>query len=258
MGVGSPGCIDINSGKVLGSCPNLPFWVGTNLKQIFRRFSVPVAVDNDANLMALAEAKRGVAKNSRNIICLTIGSGIGGGIILNGEIFRGSDFAAGEIGHTTVGFSKEKCRCGAIDCLETYASVNSMLKMTQRLIKINQKGVLYNLIRRNENRLDLEIFFQAFHNKDSIARKIVNQTCQILSSGIANGVNILNPDMVVIGGGLVEVDSHIIQKIEQQVKQKAFATATKNLKIKKAKLGNQAGFIGAAYLASQLNRRYEE
>ncbi|OGC78388.1 MAG: hypothetical protein A2145_01680 [candidate division Zixibacteria bacterium RBG_16_40_9] len=258
IGVGSPGCIDIKSGKVLGSCPNLPFWVGTNLKQIFRRFSLPVASDNDANLMALAEAKRGVAKNSHNIICLTIGSGIGGGIILNGEIFRGSGFAAGEIGHTTVGFSKEKCRCGAFDCLETYASVNSMLKMSQRLIKTNQGSLLRNLIRKNGNRLDLEIFFQAFRKKDKIAQKIVDHTCQILSSGIANVVNILNPEMVVIGGGLVEVDSHIIKKIEKQVKQKAFATATKNLKIEKAQLGNQAGFIGAAYLASQLTSRYEE
>ena len=133
-----------------------------------------------------------------------------------------------------------------------------MLKMSQRLIKTNQGSLLRNLIRKNGNRLDLEIFFQAFRKKDKIAQKIVDHTCQILSSGIANVVNILNPEMVVIGGGLVEVDSHIIKKIEKQVKQKAFATATKNLKIEKAQLGNQAGFIGAAYLASQLTSRYEE
>jgi len=254
IGVGSPGCIDINSGKVLGSCPNLPFWVGTNLKQIFKKFSLPVSADNDANLMALAEAKFGAAKNCRNVVCLTIGSGIGGGIILDKEIYRGSNFAAGEIGHTAVNFLGERCKCGNLDCMETYASVKGMLNRSQRLVKADKKSLLSRLIKKNGNYLDLPTFFQAFRQKDKIARKIVDQTCQVLSCGIANVVNILSPEMVVIGGGLVEVDSGIIKKIEKQIRQKAFSTATKNLKIKKAQLDNQAGFIGAAYQASQINK----
>lgn len=258
IGVGSPGCIDINSGKVLGSCPNLPFWVGTNLKQIFKRFSLPVAVDNDANLMALAETKFGAAKNCLNVVCLTLGSGIGGGIILNGEIYRGSNFAAGEIGHTSVNFLGERCNCGRLDCMETYASANAMLKRSQKLARADRKSLLNQLIRKNGNRLDVPTLFRAYVKKDRIAQKIVEETGETLSTGVANVVNILSPEMVVIGGGLVDENAEVIKKIEKLVRQKAFPTATKNLKIKKAKLGNQAGFIGAAYLASQLHNSYEE
>ena len=251
IGVGSPGCIDINSGKVLGSCPNLPFWVGTNLKQIFRKFSRPITTDNDANLMALAEAKFGAARNCRDVVCLTLGSGIGGGIILNGEIYRGSNFAAGEIGHTSVNFLGERCNCGRLDCMETYASANAMLKRSQKLARTNRKSLLNQLIRKNGNRLDVPTLFLAYGKKDRIARKIVEETAETLSTGIANVVNILSPEMVVIGGGLVDENADIIKKIEKQVKQKAFSAATGNLKIRRAKLGNQAGFIGAAYQASQ-------
>ncbi len=258
IGVGSPGCIDINSGKVLGSCPNLPFWVGTNLKQIFRRFSLPLAVDNDANLMALAEAKFGAAKDCRNAVCLTLGSGIGGGIILNGEIYRGSNFAAGEIGHTSVNFLGEKCNCGRTDCMETYASANAMLKRGQKMVRADKKSLLNQLIRKNGNRLDVPTLFRAYEKKDRIAQKIVQEAGETLSTGVANVVNILSPQTVVIGGGLVDENAEVIKKIEELVRQKAFATATKNLKIRKAKLGNQAGFIGAAFLASQLTRRHEK
>lgn len=254
IGVGSPGCVDINTGKVLGSCPNLPFWVGTNLKQIFRKFYLPITTDNDANLMALAEAKFGAARNCHNVVCLTIGSGIGGGIILNGEIYRGSNFAAGEIGHTSVNFLGERCNCGRLDCMETYASANAMLKRSQKLARADKKSLLNQLIKKNGNRLDVPTLFLAYGKKDRIAQKIVEETGETLSTGIANVVNILSPEMVVIGGGLVDENADIIKKIEKQVKQKAFPTATKNLKIRRAKLGNQAGFIGAAYQASQLSR----
>lgn len=254
IGVGSPGCVDINSGKVLGSCPNLPFWVGTNLKRIFRKFSLPVTADNDANLMALAEARFGAAKNCESAVCLTLGSGIGGGIILNGEIYRGSNFAAGEIGHTSVNFLGERCNCGRLDCMETYASANAMLKRSQKLLRDDKKSILNRLIRENGNRLDVPTLFRAYLKKDRIARKIVQETGETLSTGVANLVNILSPEVVVIGGGLVDENAEVIKKIEKQVKQKAFPTATKNLRIRKAKLGNQAGFIGAAYQASQIGK----
>ena len=249
IGIGSPGCINLKTGVVLGSCPNLPFWQGVNLKKIFQKYSLPVFADNDANLVALAESKFGIAKNYNNVVCLTIGSGIGGGIILNGEVYRGSNYAAGEIGHTSVNFLGEKCNCGTLGCLEAYASVNSILKRSQRLVRFNKNSFLNQLIRENGNQLSLDILFQALRKKDKIAQKIIEQTCDILSSGIANLVNILNPEIVVIGGGLVEVDSNIIRRIERIVKLKAFPTATKYLKIKRASLGNQAGFIGAGYWA---------
>jgi len=256
IGIGSPGCIDMNSGKVMGSSPNIPFWVGTNLKKIFRKFNLPVSADNDANLMALAEARFGAAKNCQSAVCLTIGSGIGGGIIINGEVYRGSNFSAGEIGHTSVNYLGEKCNCGRVDCMETYASANAMLRRTQKLVRTDGKSVLSQLIRKNGNRLDVPTFFQAFRKKDRVAQKIVEETGETLSRGIANVVNILNPEVVVIGGGLVDEYPPIIKKIERKVKHKVFPAAT-NLKIKKAKLGNQAGFIGAAYLASQ-KKRHEE
>lgn len=243
IGIGSPGTVSLKTGQVVGASPNLPGWTGVRLKQIFAKFNLSVWADNDANLMALAEHRLGAARGCRNAVCLTIGTGIGGGIIVEGKLYHGSDCAAGELGHMSINFSGNLCRCGGIGCLEAYVSVPALIEAARS--EINLPGSSSSLSRPKRN-LSLRHIFRAARMKDKTALKVINNEIDYLSTGLASVVNLLNPEVIVIGGGLVEVDSSFLQEVERKLKQKAFPSATRNLRLVKAKLGNQAGFVGAA------------
>jgi len=255
IGVGSPGTVNLESGKIEGSCPNLPQMVNVNLKGwISKNFKFPIYVDNDANVMALAEFKFGAAKEYKNAFCLTLGTGIGGGIILDGKLFHGSNFAGAEFGHMSICYNGRKCRCGGIGCLETYASAPAMVKDTKWLLRKNRKSIIFGLIEGDSDKLTTEVIFEAERKGDALATSVINHACACLGVGIASAVNLLNPQVVVIGGGVSEGGLSFIRRIEKEVKKRAFPSATKNLKVVKAKLGNDAGFIGAAILCSSMSQ----
>jgi glucokinase len=249
IGVGSPGTVNLDSGIIEGSCPNIPQMVNVNLKKwLARFFKFPICVDNDANVMALAEHKFGAAKGYKDALCLTLGTGIGGGIILNDKLFHGSNFAGAEFGHMTICYNGRKCNCGGIGCLEMYASAPAIVKDTRWLLRKNRKSIIYGLIEGDSDKLTTEVIFEAERKGDILASDVINQACAYLGAGIASAVNLLNPEIVVIGGGVSEGGESFIRRIEKEVKRRAFPSATKNLKVVKAKLGNDAGFIGAAML----------
>jgi len=255
IGVGSPGTVNLNSGKIEGSCPNLPQMVNVNLKGwLSKNFKFPIYVDNDANAMALAEFKFGAAKGYKDALCLTLGTGIGGGIILDGKLFHGSRFAGAEFGHMTICYNGRKCNCGGIGCLEMYASAPATVKEAKRLLHRNKESIIYKLVQGDMSRLTTEIIFEAERKGDVLASDVVNQACAYLGAGIASAVNLLNPEVVVIGGGVSEGGQSFIRRIKKEVKKRAFPSATKNLEVIKAKLGNDAGFIGAAILCSSASR----
>ncbi len=251
IGVGSPGTVNLNSGKIEGSCPNLPQMLNVNLKGwLSKSFKFPIYVDNDANLMALAESKFGAAKGYKNALCLTLGTGIGGGIILDGKLFHGSSFAGAEFGHMTICHNGRRCNCGGIGCLEMYASAPAMVKDARWLLRRNRKSIIRKLIQEDVTKLTTEVIFKAERKGDALASDVINQACAYLGAGIASAVNLLNPQVVVIGGGVSEGGQSFIRRIEKEVKERAFPSATKHLKVVRAKLGNDAGFIGAAILCS--------
>ncbi|MCK4404603.1 MAG: ROK family protein [candidate division Zixibacteria bacterium] len=255
IGVGSPGTVNLESGKIEGSCPNIPQLVDVNLKRwLSDYFKFPIYVDNDANLMALAESKFGAAKGYKDALCLTLGTGIGGGIILDGKLFHGSNFAGAEFGHMSICSNGRKCNCGGIGCLEMYASAPAMVKDTKRLLKRYRKSIIHKLIKGDLDTLTTEVIFQAEKKGDVLASDVINQACTYLGAGIASAVNLLNPQVVVIGGGVSEGGPSFIRRIEKEVKIRAFPSATKSLKVVKAKLGNDAGFIGAAILCSSAGK----
>jgi glucokinase len=247
IGIGSPGTVDRRTGRVIGSSPNLPGWVGINLKQALSEFKLPVLVDNDANLMALAEQRTGAARRFKNALCLTIGTGIGGGILIDGKLFHGPNFSAGELGHTSIDFAGRLCRCGSIGCLEAYASVPALLESARTLIRNStDQSALQNL----NGKVTLRQIFSAADKKDRLANQIIDSEIEYLSAGLANVVNLLNPEIIVIGGGLIlETDDWFLRKLQLRIRKKAFPAAIKNLRLAKARLGNQAGFIGAALYA---------
>jgi len=249
IGVGSPGSVNLRTGRIEGSCPNLPQMLGVNLKKrLSDHFDYPIHVDNDANLMALAEFKFGAAKGFGDVLCLTLGTGIGGGIILGGELYRGSSFAGAEFGHMTINHKGRKCNCGGIGCLEMYASAPAMVKDARRLLRNDCKSIIHRLVSGDLDRLTTEVIFQAEKEGDATASRVVNQACAYLGAGIASAVNLINPQVVVIGGGVSQGGMAFIRRIEREVRSRAFPSATKKLKVVKAKLGIDAGFIGAASL----------
>lgn len=254
IGIGVPGTIDPFRGKVVGTPPNLPQLKDFPLKKYLQRyFDHPIFFDNDANLMALAEYKFGSARGYKNCLCLTLGTGIGSGIILEGKLFRGSSFAGPEFGHTVLCFHGIKCNCGNYGCVEMYSSEPAMLKRAKELLKSNRGSVLHKLSQGNLNRIKAKELFEAERLKDKVAQKVIKDTACYLGAALSSAVNLLNPEVVVIGGGVALFSGKdFLRKIEKEVRRRAFPSATRNLKIVKAKLGNDAGFIGASILGEEL------
>lgn len=252
IGMGIPGTIDFEKGIVRGTPPNLPQISNLNLRQILKRhFKYPIFMDNDANLMALAESRIGSAKGYKNVLCLTIGTGIGGGIILDGKLFRGSTFAGAEFGHMIVCYHGIKCNCKSNGCLEMYASAPAMIKRTKTLLRQGRKSIIPELVSGKIDRITTETIFQAEKMKDKLAGEVISDTAEFLGIGITGAINLLNPQIVVIGGGVAQAGPKFVKLIQKETKKRGFPAIADNLKITQAKLGNDAGFIGAAILAAE-------
>ncbi len=252
IGMGLPGTIDFRNGKVNGSPPNLPQISNLNLRRILKKhFRHPVFLDNDANLMALAESRIGAARGYENALCLTVGTGIGGGIIIGRKLFRGSNFAGAEFGHMIICHHGIKCNCRSSGCLEMYASATAMVRRTKELLNQGKNSMIPKLVSGHPERITTETIFKAEKMKDVLARKVVAETASFLGIGITSAINLLNPQIVVIGGGVVQAGNKFIRLIENETKKRGFPAVTENLKITQAKLGNDAGFVGAAILAAE-------
>lgn len=257
IGIGVPGTVDLPKGKIVGIPPNLPFMADFSLREHLNKFyNQPVYIDNDANVMALAEYKFGAAKGYKNCICITLGTGIGSGIILDGRLFRGSSFVGPEFGHTSICYEGIRCHCGNYGCVEMYASEPAMIKRAKELLTKNRGSVLYKLSQGDSNRLKAKDLFLAEKLKDKVAQKVIQETAYYLGTALSSAVNLINPEIVVVGGGVaLSAGANFFKMIEKEIKTRAFPSATKNLKIVKAKLGNDAGFIGASILGEELDTK---
>ena len=245
IGVGSPGSIDIHEGKLLGSTPNIQAWTNAPIKKkLEERFSIPVWADNDANIMALAEARKGAGRGFNNILCLTLGTGIGGGIVINGEVLRGSHFSAAEVGHVIIDYKGKLCKCGNRGCFEVYASATAMVERYQQ--KLKAAGISFN-----PGEIDAKLIFERAAKKEIQAIETINETCQFLSIGIVSIANIIDPEVVVIGGGISEAGDDFIRQTEKMVKNFGIKSITQSIKLVRAQMGNDAGIIGAILLAAE-------
>lgn len=232
-GIGSPGAVNFETGKVFGNSPNIPGWAGVNLKKSLRGLGVPVYADNDANCAALAELLFGAARNSKSALCVTVGTGIGGGLVLDGNVYRGSSFSAGEIGHTVIFFNGKECGCGNRGCLEKYASVSALLEAA------GEGG-----------EVTVQTLTDAAKKGEEPALELIGQQAAYLGAGLASAINLTNPEKLILGGGFVDVYPPFLKLAEKEIRQRAFPAALLKLKVVKAKLGNEAGVIGAAFLGN--------
>jgi glucokinase len=245
-----PGTVKVEDGTVVRA-PNLPCLDGFPLTAaLTRELGLPAILENDANAAAVGEMWQGAAQGCRTIICVTLGTGVGGGIILDGELWRGVDGAAAEIGHMCVDpFGGVACTCGSRGCLEVFASATAIVRMTREASPRYPDSVLH---RRSE--LTAESIFEAGVKGDELALEIFRRMGVYLGIGLANLINILNPEMIVIGGGVANgwdlFEKHMLHEVEER----AFPLLAARVKIVRAKCGDDAGLLGAARLAAISNR----
>ncbi len=250
IGCGSPGAVNFETGEIIGNSPNIPGWAGANLKKILDGLGCPVYADNDANCAAWAEYLFGAARSSRSALCVTVGTGIGGGLILDGKIYRGASFSAGEVGHTTVVFNGERCACGNRGCLEKYASVTALLKAAKEHLAENKKSKLKSFL--ENGKLTVEALAAAALNKEKSAIRLIERQAACLAAGLASAINLVNPERLIVGGGFPDLYPEFLKMVEKEIRKREFPAAVGNLKILKAELGNQAGVVGAAFLGEKL------
>jgi len=245
VGVGAPGPLDTRSGIVLLT-PNLG-WVDLPLRQIIHdRLGLTAALDNDANCAVLGEWWVGAARGCRNAIGLTIGTGIGGGIILDGRLYHGSSDVAGEIGHTTIDTEGRRCKCGNYGCLEAYASGPNIAMRAREALEAGAESKIPSLAGGDLERITAQTVYDAAYDGDELALEVVNDTAKFLAVGVANLLNIFNPEVVVVCGGVTLAGDHLFVPLRREVSRRAFKPAVTACRIVPGELVGTAGVYGAA------------
>lgn len=244
VGVGAPGPLDRERGVVL-TAPNLG-WQNFPLRDVIAdRVRLAVKLDNDANCATFGEWWLGAAKGGRNVVGVTIGTGIGGGLILGGRLYHGSSDIAGEIGHTTIDVTGRRCKCGNYGCLEAYASGPSIAERAREQMHGDHDSIMYALVDGEVERLTAAMVYDAAKQGDETALEVVRETARFLGAGIANLLNVFNPDVVVIAGGVTQAGETLFDPLRREVRKRAFAAAVECCRIVPGSLPGNAGVVGA-------------
>jgi len=243
VGIGTPGNVNIETGMLMGSTPNFRDWCDINLSdELGSRINLPVFADNDANVMALGEARFGAGRAYRNLICITVGTGIGGGIIINGSVYRGAAYAGAELGHMVIDMEGIPCNCGSKGCLEMYASATAMIK---RFVSYCQR----DKVKIDAKDLNAAYLFELYQKAHPQARQTIDESIYYLGRGLASFINIFNPEIIIIGGGVADAGEVFLNGIRDVTFRYAMEKPAENVKIERALLGNRAGFLGALNFA---------
>ena len=246
IGIAAAGIIDSANGKVIFS-PNLPGWHEVPLRDaIEQQFGVPAYLGNDANLAALGEWHFGVGEKVANLIYVTVSTGIGGGIIADGKLYTGACGAAGEIGHMTINVNGPRCRCGNVGCWEALASGTALAREAVMRITEGARTSIIELVGGDVSKIDAKIVGLAARQGDKLAQELVSHLGCYFGVGLANLVNIFNPELILIGGGVAKIGDLLLQPAIKVVKERAFSTSANAVKIKPAILGDDSGIMGAA------------
>jgi glucokinase len=244
IGIGSPGPLNRKTGTIINT-PNLG-WRNFPLRDLIANsVGLPAALDNDANCATYGEWWLGAGKEVDSLVGFTLGTGIGGGIVLNGEIFHGASDAAGEMGHMTLDSTGRKCKCGNYGCLEAYASGPAIALRAVEGIEAGAETVLPDLVNGRLEDITAATVYEGAVLGDAYSNEVMKETAKFLGTGIANIVNILNPEMVVIAGGVTRAGDHLFVPLRAEVRRRAFKSAEEACSIVPAQLVGTAGVIGA-------------
>jgi len=251
VGIGFPGPLKIDQGIVL-TPPNIPDCTNLPLKRILERITnLPVFLENDANAAALGEYWLGAATGAESMVCITLGTGIGGGIVLNGKVWHGAGDIAGELGHMTVRPGGRVCGCGKHGCIETYASASGVAWTARARVRRNKKSAILRFAGGKMSAITSAIVYRAAIQGDRTAREVLEETGRILGAAIGNILNILNPAMIVLTGGLARAGRLLFHPLRAEVPKHCFPAAFRGTRVVPGKLGDDAGIAGAALSAFQ-------
>lgn len=245
IGIGAPGPLDRKTGVLL-EAPNLG-WRNFPLRSLVSDgLGLPAEVDNDANCATYGEWWMGAGRGSTVLVGLTLGTGIGGGLVINGELHHGVSDAAGEFGHTTIDSTGRKCKCGNYGCLEAYASGPNIAARAVEGIEYGAESVLVELVEGDLEKITAATVYEGVVLGDPYAHEVMKETAKLLGVGVANLINALNPDVVVIAGGVTRAGDHLFIPLRKEVRRRAFRSAVDACRIVPAALPETAGVVGAA------------
>ena len=247
IGLGSPGTLDVKNG-IVNYANNLG-WENLHVADIFHEYlPYPVRLTNDANAASLGEAKYGAGKSYNNIIMLTLGTGVGGGIIINGKLYEGNEGKGAELGHSVIVVDGEQCTCGRKGCLETYASATALIRETKKAMHSNKRSLMWKVCPD----IDLvggKVPFEAAKQGDKVAIDVLDNYIKYLGEGILNFCNIFRPNVIVLSGGIANAGDYLFERVNQYIKDRNYGyKMTPEVKVVPAELGYDSGKIGAAAL----------
>jgi len=247
IGVGMPGILE--NGKIL-DITNLPKWKYLNIsKIIYSKTKIKTHVCNDASVAALAEAKFGSAKGVKDVIMLTLGTGVGGGLILNSKLYEGNKGQGAELGHMTIDFNGLKCPCGRRGCVEMYCSATALTNQAKEEMKKNKKSLMWKLVNNNIDKVDASIPFIAELKHDTSAKKVIDKYIMYLGETILDYCDIFRPEIIILGGGVANQKKNLTDRVTKYLEKYYYGIkGAAKVKIVTPKLGYEAGVVGAASL----------
>ena len=250
IGIGAPGAVDTETGKVIFA-PNLPGWKDVPLKKELEKIlDVPVFLGNDCNVCTLGVFDQEFKAKPKHLVGIFIGTGIGGGLVVNGDLYCGHNLTAGEIGHMVIEVNGPKCGCGNRGCLEALASRTAIFRKIESAVKDGQETLLTDMLGKDLKDMRSGDLRKAIRRGDKFVAKVIEEAAEFSGIGVANLINILNPEIVVVGGGLIEaLQDEMMPTIVKTAKDHVMPGTMSGIEIKASKLGDNAGITGAAVLA---------
>lgn len=248
IGIGTPGIANSETG-IIEYSNNLGFENTPMVDYIKEYIDKPVFIENDANAAAYGEFVAGAAKGANNAVCITLGTGVGGGIVIDGKIYAGSNFAGAEIGHTVIEVDGAQCSCGRKGCFEAYSSATGLIRMTKEAMYKDKESKMWQMTEERGGKVSARTAFDCMREGDKSAKEVTDKYIKYLAAGITNTINIFQPDILCIGGGVCNEGDALLIPVKKIVQEEVYTrNSPKNTEIVIAKLGNDAGIIGAAFL----------
>ena len=250
IGIGTPGVANRESGVVLYSC-NLGF-KNTDLRALIKkRLDKPIYVENDANAAAFGEVLAGAGKGCKDVVVVTLGTGVGGGIIVDGKIYTGFNYCGAELGHTVIEFNGRPCSCGRKGCFEAYSSATALINMTKESMEAHKDSKMWEIAGGSIENVDGKTAFDGMRANDEAAKDVIKMYIDYLGCGLTNIVNTFQPEMLLIGGGICKEGENLTKPLYEFINRESYCVdADKVTKLGICQLGNDAGIIGAAFLYS--------
>lgn len=248
LGIGMPSYVNPHTNLLVHA--NCFGWKNVPIYDCLKnKISLPIKIENDANCATLGETLAGAAKDERNVIMITLGTGVGGGIVINNKIYCGGDGMGAEMGHVKLVYKGESCTCGQLGCTEAYCSATALIKQTKIAMIDEQDTILWKLCENNINEVNGKMVFDGVKENDKLSIAVLNQYVDYLSCALSNYITLFRPDKIIIGGGLSEAGDLLLNPLKDKLKINTFAGTEIGVpSVVKAKLGSEAGLIGAAFI----------